>query len=357
MRHSRLFGIGALVASFGWLLAGGCSSAGDDEAGLPSGSSGSANGGSGNTTVVMPDAAGTPGGASSELNPLCGDLREQCIPDDPLACQSYEPTPSRPGVGGDGSGGFAAAGNGAGGQAGEDHSEGGGANAGGDVPEQGGAPGSGGQGSGGEALAGAAGAVGGGTAPPAYGCQVSNRENLLRRGCELAGRGKVNAPCFSAADCLPSLACIREGEAGVCLPYCCDGDSTCQSGTYCAERALLQPAGSAEAASAPVPVCVPADDCSLEDAFPCPENTDCRCQGNTACMVVRADGTTTCLKPGTGMQGEACPCAWNHVCSNATQQCVRICRTDPAKNDCGTQKCQASSELPQNFGVCVGPIR
>jgi hypothetical protein len=74
-------------------------------------------------------------------------------------------------------------------------------------------------------------------------------------------------------------------------------------------------------------------------------------------MVVRDDGTTTCMKPGTGEQGDACPCAWNHVCSSVTQQCIKICRTDPTKNDCGAQKCQASSELPQNFGLCVGPLK
>ena len=27
------------------------------------------------------------------------------------------------------------------------------------------------------------------------------------------------------------------------------------------------------------------------------------------------------------------------------------------KNDWGEQKCQASSDLPQNFGVCVGPLK
>ena len=102
---------------------------------------------------------------------------------------------------------------------------------------------------------------------------------------------------------------------------------------------------------------MPADACSLEDQFPCPAGTDCRCKGDTACMVVRDDGTTTCTKPGSGQQGDACPCAWNHVCSSVTQQCIKICRTDPAKNDCGAQKCQASSELPQNFGVCVGPLK
>ena len=53
----------------------------------------------------------------------------------------------------------------------------------------------------------------------------------------------------------------------------------------------------------------------------------------------------------------AAPCAWNHVCSSVTQKCVKICHLDPAKDECAPQKCQASSELPQNFGVCVGPLK
>jgi hypothetical protein len=175
------------------------------------------------------------------------------------------------------------------------------------------------------------------------------------RQCERAGSGDKNAPCFSAADCKPGLACVSDGEAGRCLSYCCRGETSCETGTYCGTRPLRKPEGAGGAEPPRVPVCVPADDCSLDEPYPCPEGMDCRCKGDTACLVVRADRTTACLEPGTGQQGEACPCAWNHVCSSVTQKCVKICRTDPAKNDCGKQKCQASSELPQDYGVCVGP--
>src|SRR5262249_17840095 len=159
-----------------------------------------------------------------------------------------------------------------------------------------------------------------------------------------------------AADCAPGLACVSEGGAGRCLPYCCDIATTCTSGSYCAERPLLKAATDDPTSEPPhVPVCVPADNCSLEEQYPCPKG-DCRCKDDPACMVVRDDGTTACVKPGTGQQGDPCPCAWNHVCSSVTQRCVKICNTDPTKTDCGEQKCQASSELPPNFGVCVGPI-
>jgi hypothetical protein len=133
--------------------------------------------------------------------------------------------------------------------------------------------------------------------------------------------------------------------------YCCSQQTSCGANTYCAERQLRSPAGTEPV---PVPVCVPADACSLDEQYPCASD-QCRCTGDTACMLVRS-GTTTCLKPGTGQQGDACPCAWNHLCSSVTNQCVKICHTDPSKSECGTQKCQASDELPANFGVCVGPL-
>jgi hypothetical protein len=208
---------------------------------------------------------------------------------------------------------------------------------------------------------GAAGAGGDGGHHPSplaeYSCQVSRQNNQTVRLCALAGTGKTNAPCFSAADCAPSFACVSDGNAGRCLPYCCDPATTCTSGSYCAERPLLKATNDTSSVEPPnVPVCVPADNCSLEEQYPCATKDACTCKGNTACMVVRDDGTTTCLTPGTGQAGDPCPCAWDHVCSSVTHQCVKICNTDPAKSDCGTQKCQASSELPPNFGVCVGPI-
>ena len=249
---------------------------------------------------------------------------------------------------------------------------GGGARAGGAPNSTGGTPNGIGGAQGGEGPLGAGGGAGaagaGGADNPSglakYSCQVAFESNQTIRQCVPAGSGGANAPCFSAADCAPSLACVSEGDTGRCLPYCCKPGTACASSSYCAERALLKaPSDASNAAQPHVPVCVPADNCSLEDVFPCPANGQCRCQGDTACMVVRDDGTTTCLKPGTGQVGDECsagspsPCAWNHVCSSVTHRCVKICNTDPTKSDCGEQKCQASSELPPNFGICVGPVK
>lgn len=368
MRASKLFAVGGLLMSFAWALASGCSSANRDGNGAdgPSGGTMPAEGGDG-ATIITPPTAGTGGSTGSNLNPLCGDGPAQCLPDNPDTCDNYEPSedpPSAAGAGGEaGEGGGANAG-GASGQ-----SEGGSPNepsggVGGQA--QGGAP-QGGQSSGGVPSGGAGEGGDSSIEPPAmFGCQVIRVGNQLERKCQVAGDGAINAPCFSAADCRAGLACVSEGEAGRCLQYCCAGDGNCSEGTYCADQPLRKPSSDTSSSEPPrVPVCVPADGCSLEDKFPCPDGSECRCKGDTACMVVRADGTTTCRVPGTGLQGDPCatslsasaPCAWNHVCSSVTQKCVKICHLDPAKDECAPQKCQASSELPQNFGVCVGPLK
>ncbi|HKY36905.1 MAG TPA: hypothetical protein VJN18_13250 [Polyangiaceae bacterium] len=370
--------MGALLASFAWTLTSGCSSGGADrdDDNSPGGNVMEAAAGDG-ATVVMPGTAGTGGSSGTHLNPLCGVMGQCLSPDNTLACLGYEPPRDPPSAAG-GAGGEG----GEGGEAGASGAEAGGAGAGG--LGQGGSPnepsgGDGGQTQGGAAQAGqgsggapsgSAGEGGSGgdssVEPPAsFGCQVVRVGNQLERQCQVAGDGAINAPCFSAADCQAGLACVSEGEAGRCLRYCCAGDGTCDKGTYCADQPLRKLSSDTSSSEPPrVPVCVPADDCSLEDTFPCPENTECRCKGNTACVVVRADGTTTCRVPGTGVQGDSCggvagtaPCAWNHVCSSVTQKCVKICHIDPAKDECAPQKCQTSSELPQNFGVCVGPLK
>jgi hypothetical protein len=362
MRASKLFAVGAVLGTFAWALASGCSSANRDGNGQngPGGPMMGAEGGDG-AAIIMPPTSGTGGSSGNNLNPLCGDTT-QCLPDNTRACLGYEPPSDPPSAGAGGeAGGGGEAGAGGLGQGGTPNEPSGGEGG----QAQGGAP-QGGQGSGG-VPSGSAGEGGeSGVEPMAsFGCQVVRVGNQLERQCQVAGDGVVNAPCFSAADCQAGLACVSEGEAGRCLRYCCAGDGTCGAGTYCADQPLRKPSSdTSNSEPLRVPVCVPADDCSLEDKFPCPDGAACRCQGDTACVVVRADGTTTCRVPGTGLQGDSCgtiggaaACAWNHVCSSVTQKCVKICHLDPAKDDCAPQKCQASSELPQNFGVCVGPLK
>ncbi len=117
-------------------------------------------------------------------------------------------------------------------------------------------------------------------------------------------------------------------------------------------NALAKGASTARA-SLLIPVCVHAENCDLSAPYPCPRGSECACKSGTACLVVRSDGTTTCAVPGTGKVGEACPCAWGHVCSAATNQCLELCYTRDS-GTCGDGKCQAASELPDGWGVCVG---
>lgn len=365
MTTSKRYSSFALLLGCGWLLAVACGADADSpNAGGPGSVGGVGNGAggkSGGATVVSPGGTSGSSGQLDRLNPLCGqgETAGACVPDDARACVGYEPPPAPGASGAGGEGGMATGGGPA---AGGEPSSAGGAQAG---ESEGGAAGGAGEAAsaGGQAAsAGAGGESGQGGAAPmpgpqaAYGCQVTRRNNQPSRECVAAGVGAANAPCFTAADCAPGLACVTEGEAGRCLPYCCDQASTCEAGSYCADRSLRKaPSDPSDAEPPRVPVCVPADGCSLEDRYPCPDGSECRCKGKTACMVVRDDGTTTCLEPGTGERGDACPCAWNHVCSKLTQQCVKLCRTDATTDECGAQKCQASSELPDNFGVCVGP--
>jgi hypothetical protein len=72
-------------------------------------------------------------------------------------------------------------------------------------------------------------------------------------------------------------------------------------------------------------------------------------------MVVRDDGTTACTIPGDGQAGQACPCDAGHICSKATDTCLKLCLTTSVINECGTGRCQ-SANLPDDWGVCVGEI-
>jgi len=186
------------------------------------------------------------------------------------------------------------------------------------------------------------------------------QEDKPVRDCQSSGGGAVDAPCVSSSDCRPGLACVGDSAAARCRPLCCAGAESCTApGTYCTEQLLREDLSLTGTVGRPpllVPVCVKADDCDLAEPYPCPVDRECKCVEGTACMLVRADGTTSCVKPGEGTAGEACPCAWGHVCSQATSTCLKLCPTSSQNAECGsTGKCQASADLPVGWGVCVGP--
>lgn len=251
--------------------------------------------------VPVPDSASD--AKPPQMNPLCGS--GVCDPDDPSACGPLDAS----------AGAELDAGVGEAGDAGEDAND---------------------------AEADAA------LAPPQqYSCGVSDQGGKPVAGCALAGSGAAGSPCVGAGDCAPGLACVSEGSTAACRAYCCSEKTECATGTFCAERALK-----AGQTALSVPVCVPADDCSLDEPYPCPSGKLCKCKAGTACAVVKDDGTTSCVAPGEGRAGEACPCAAGYLCSKSTNTCLKLCSTTAADPQCGTGKCLAVAGLPDGFGVC-----
>jgi hypothetical protein len=362
-RASRAFGyslLGLLLA----VVAEACSaSAGGPRNGPTAGTGGSS--GLGNmdaTTVDAPTEGGMGGVPTTEYDALCGvTVPGGCVPDDVSACLFAMGGQSGRGGGGAGSGGAGTAGNGgAGNSSGLAGEAGFGGESGGGG--QGGEPAIGQAGSGAQSAGGASGSAGAGTSGSAgmdgglarYSCQVGVRRSEPHASCVLSGAGEIDAPCLRGSDCQPSLACVGN-VAGRCRPYCCD-HTACGAvpGTHCAAEPLLGvPEIDGEAPTAPV--CVPAAECSLAQDYPC-KGTGCTCPEDTACMVVSDEGKTSCVVPGDGSAGQACPCQWGHVCSKATNECVKLCQTAAPGDDCGSGRCQAAPVLPPGWGVCVGHV-
>jgi hypothetical protein len=346
------------------LLAYGCASSNDGNTGQFGGGGGGGIGEAG----VDESHIGTDGPAqdldgSLDLNPLCGAATIGCVPDDVNACASYVPPatpnedsgllPNEPGssaqagaagAAGEGSGGFSSSLGGDGGY---------GAGVTGSLAGDGGAP---------NASGGAAGAAPGSTMK--FGCQVqrSDAEDPVIRQCAAVGPGGSNAPCLTSSDCQAGFGCVGDQGTGLCQRYCCVGVNACGPDTYCTERplrdAVTNAASSDVVSPLMIPVCVPAENCDLNAPYPCPAGTQCACKSGTACLVVRADGTTTCAVPGKGKAGEACPCAWDHVCSAAAQnQCVKLCPTNGASGCDNGGECQSNADLPAGWGVCVASTR
>ncbi len=192
--------------------------------------------------------------------------------------------------------------------------------------------------------------------PVVYACQVLPVGAEVEAACLPSGGGDFDAPCLSGRDCAPGFACVGESHAGLCRPYCCEGQQGCAEGLLCTERQLVV---SDPDAGAPVsvPVCTRPDNCDLSQPYPCSEElrakNECTCREGLACTVI-AGGQTSCLPPGAGLAGEACPCAWGHICSQGTQRCLKLCSTVAGASDCTPGRCQGSKDLPEGYGVCVG---
>ena len=161
--------------------------------------------------------------------------------------------------------------------------------------------------------------------------------------CGEVGAGLDGSLCMATSDCGAGLACV---QGGACRAYCCRDIEACAQGTFCHPEHLA--AGIAGAGEGVViPVCVPVRQCTLLD--------DALCPAGTTCTIVRVDGTTSCVEPGSGRAGELCPCAAGYVCATATGLCVKLCRIGHPGDCPGSETCQGgSTTYPAGFGVCIG---
>lgn len=197
--------------------------------------------------------------------------------------------------------------------------------------------------------------------------------------CLPAGNKGSGEPCVSSAFCRPGLACVGLAGVGLCLPYCCDPTTSCEkawlagggdpksadsgSNLYCGQRALVD---GSQKPTLTVPVCVPADRCTLGGPYPC-TGSSCQCQNGAVCTVTvipgdgggSVRGTTACAMPGKGRTGEHCspssPCAAGYFCSASQSVCLKLCRTDGSGATCDPGMCQFAAGFPDKWGVCVGP--
>lgn len=181
-----------------------------------------------------------------------------------------------------------------------------------------------------------------------YACQVTAPGSVPLPRCLPAGIGAAGDACEEVTDCAAGLACVNEAGAGRCLPYCCTGVGACEAGSYCAPRSLRTVQGNARS----VPVCVPAEQCELDEPFPCAGDA-CSCATGKACTVVRDDGTTGCISPGRGEATERCPCAAGYFCAPASGTCLQFCSTS-GQAPCASGRCQMTAGFPEGWGLCVG---
>jgi hypothetical protein len=189
-------------------------------------------------------------------------------------------------------------------------------------------------------------------------CQVVNDDGNRTATCLPAGDGIDNGPCVTSADCAAGYACVGDANVGVCRAYCCLNPEACEEGTYCGVMQSRDALVKNPDDKFLLPVCIPANDCEL---LPGSEGTN-RCADGLMCAIVRADGTTACVLPGTAIEGEPCgppdpgqsPCAEGFVCSKTTNTCLALCRVgDPVA--CGQGVCQSGTGgMPNPYGVCVG---
>jgi hypothetical protein len=173
--------------------------------------------------------------------------------------------------------------------------------------------------------------------------------------CAAAGAGGDGAQCQTGADCMATFECV--GSPGRCRQYCCGGDTTCkqEKGPQFCD---IEPVAwgdldaSADASTGySVPVCVPANGCTLL--------VDATCTPGQTCTIVKDDGTTSCVAVGPMHATEPCDtqhCAAGLTClgSEGMRLCYQLCRINDPSAPCDTGKCTGSAQLfkDPSYGIC-----
>jgi hypothetical protein len=272
---------------------------------------------------------------------LCGGDTASCIPGNGV-CSLIDPNKTDAGIGGNPVATSSTASSSAGSGGAGSSSGSGSAGGGGGASSSSSAAGTGGGGGAGSDKT-TSSATGGDTdagVPITLTCKLAPISGAAVAGCTPAGDLVVSNPCQTAADCGVGLACVATPSGGVCRPYCCGQVEACPIDTYCA------PVPMAEAA-VKIPVCLPAYKCKPLD--------DSTCMNGQTCTIVRDDGTTSCVDPGDGSRGDACPCSAGQVCSKITNTCLKLCHIGNDTADCGAGSCQGGvMGYPDGIGICVG---
>jgi hypothetical protein len=169
-------------------------------------------------------------------------------------------------------------------------------------------------------------------------CQLIADGDHAAAKCGLAGGAGDGDPCNDVSDCQAGLGCAATSVTNVCRQYCCGDPELCPAQTFCQPTTMAK-------SSVEVPLCVPAKMCELL-------NDSAYCTDGQTCTIVRAVGTTSCVDPGDGHEGDACPCAAGFMCSNATGTCVKLCHLEG--DECGNGTCQGGTlPYPAGIGFCV----
>ncbi len=184
--------------------------------------------------------------------------------------------------------------------------------------------------------------------------ECSGAECEVARKCTAFGEVEPGEACVSDAECSAGSACTLSQGKGICRSYCCAGSASCSSDEYCV------PTSAFVNVEVEVPVCKPANDCSLSFAD-CNVAGGCGCEAGLACIVVSSTGAVACAEPGDLTEGEACSqvgagqCAPGFLCS-ASAGCLRLCAPSNPVQCAQTQECQSPSQLDDTFGLCVEGI-